>query len=592
MKTKLLLAIYLSVFCFAADNTAPTQRDIDTGNLTDQQKVLMESAPNAGYQQRAYNDAVKDVCTGGAEGYSEAACKSLTQGGNASSLKKIMGMSGATMKGLAQVYTMFMGMAGGASTLTRNEGGVSGACKMSEKLCSEGDQKTLQAQNNRDKLAAQENPDKEKLTGAEKEAEAQNNKNSGGKDNNKKEQEDYCRFIPIGTEAMAMFQQKSETEFIQNTPTSESTNQQVEMLEKQSRTHGARAKTAKMQFIGWGATSACYVTMMTAGSVAPSPMTLAKLAGSTVLATYFKLEEKAHGEAKDIVNQIKTKFVGATKAGTCNPITQRDCYCSQPETQNDVTYCLPQIRNRLGQNTDYQLTCLTEDLVEDKTCSCVQSDTCLDKTIKGNLENIHIPQPASMALTPFFQMTKGSMKPGQTSYDIDANSGKLFAMAKDLLRDGVDLEIPLKNLNDEEKEALKELSDMGLPKNLAHALLSQKPTEEAKKNEKKFASGRFNFSTPKSGKNIAYTKNPQMNFRGGEGINSKKSKSSTEDFSSVLNKFKKKTTSSSANDGSILKFAETATRSAQITKDKDRVLFEIISRRYQVSARKRLDIVE
>lgn len=584
MKTKLLLTLILAFSGFA-QNLAPTQRDIETGNLTDQQKVLMESAPNAGYQQRAYDEAIKDVCGEGRDGYSEASCKSLAQGANASSLKKIMGMSSATMKGLAQVYTMFMGASGVGSTLTSNEGGVSNACKLTDKACSEKAQAAKDAQKKRDEFVGE---DKKTIKDNEDAAEKANKKNGG----EKKEQEDYCRFIPMGTEAIAMFQQKNETEFIQNTPSTDSTNnQQVEALDKQSRSHAARAKTAKIQFTGWGATSACYVAMMTAGSAAASPGALAKLAGSTVLASYFRLEEKAHGEAKDIVDQIKSKFVGATKAGTCNPISDRDCYCSQPETQNDVTYCLPQIRNRIGQNADYQLTCLTEDLVQDKQCACVQSDTCLDKTIKNNLESIHIPQPAAMALTPFFQMTKGTMKPGQTTYDVDSNSGKLFAMSKDLLKEGIQVEFDTKSLNKDEKEALKELTAMGLPSNLAHALLSEKDSADSKKNEKKFASGRYNFTLPKTA--TAYSKNSnQMNFRGGSGINSKKATKTNEDFSSIMNKFKKKNVTSSGNDGSVIRFAEAASRSAQITKDKDTKLFDIISRRYQVSARKRLEIVE
>lgn len=569
--------------------TAPTKLDVETGNLTDSQKQTMENFVHTGYQQREYEETLSEECE--KNGYSETQCKSIANGGNASSQGKFMGMSPTMIKGIAQAYTMFMGMSGVSSKLVANEGGVSTACNVSDSMCSDKGKTTKDALTEKKTAndAYAKNPEGEGLKDASDKADKKY-EGTQEKGSEKKEQEDYCRYIPVGTEAMALIQQKSETEFIEQTATTSTENAQSAALEKQSRAHGARARTVNTQVMGWAATSACYVAMMAGPASVTAPSNLLKLGASTLLWRYFTWEKGEHQKAKSTVDAIRAKLSGK---GTCNPISERDCYCAQAETENDVTYCLPQIRARVGGSSDYQLTCITDELKTDEQCQCRYSGTCLDKTITEGLEGIHIPQPAQMAISNFKSMAKGSLKPGQNQYDVNSNSNKLFAVANDMVKKNLDAsELNLKPLSNDDKLGVNELTNFGIPKALAQALLDKKETDETKKNAAKLTSGSFGKYAYSPSK-YSNKSNGTIRFSGGEGLKNKNSNNNNgSDFANMLNKMKKKTNANESGSANVIKFAESASRSAQITKDKSRMLFDIISLRYQVSGRKRLDINE
>jgi hypothetical protein len=77
-----------------------------------------------------------------------------------------------------------------------------------------------------------------------------------------KEATDYCAFIPMAGEMVAMSNQQLGQQVIMSTPTSSGTgNIQRESLLKSSRSHDKRAETATIQAGVWGATTACYVAM-------------------------------------------------------------------------------------------------------------------------------------------------------------------------------------------------------------------------------------------------------------------------------------------------------------------------------------------
>lgn len=578
-----------------AQETAPTARDIRTGNLTDQQKQTMENYQHQGYLQRNYQDNLNEECE--AKGYNKDECLTIVSGADATSGGKFMGMSPTMMKGVAQAYTMIIGMSGVGSTLKKNEGGVSNLCNVDDSMCSDSGKKTKDLINKRDntqELAEKEGLTDEASKAAKDDASTAEDALDGDKKKNgqeKDEMEDYCRYIPMGTETIALFQQKTEQEFIEQTP-SKSQETQADMLYKQARSHEGRAKSVKTQVIGWGATTACYTAMLMGPASPTAWQNWLKLGASTLLWRYYDWEKKEHEKAQRTVEQLASKLKGA---GACNPISERDCYCSQPETMNDVTYCMPEIRQRVAGDTTYQVSCLTEQLKTDATCACAKTNTCLDKTIKGNLDGIHIPQPAAMALSPFLKMAKGSMKPGQTVYEVNTDSGKLFAMAKGILKDNADkIDLEKSPLNDDQKNTLAEFEALGLSKELGAAILSQKATPESKKNEEKFkASASRRYAAYKPYKYNARSTTPSMKFTGGDGISgSSKSSKKNDDYASMLNKMKRKKGTNNGTNSGVIKFAETASRSAEITRDKSTGIFDIISRRYQVSARKRLDIAE
>jgi len=573
-----------------ADGTAPSARDIRTGNLTDQQKQTMENYQHQGYLQRDYKEKLDAECE--SKGYSKDECLSVVSGADATTSGKFMGMSPTMIKGVAQAYTMIIGMSGVGSTLKKNEGGVSNLCNASDSMCSDSGEKTKKLIDKRDDAAAaleKQKDDVTKKASTDAEAELDGDKTKNGQD--KDEMEDYCRYIPVGTEAIALFQQKAEQDFINSTP-SQNAETQADILYKQARSHEGRAKSVKTQVIGWGATTGCYVAML-AGPASPSAwQNWLKLGASTLLWRYYDWEKKEHEKAQKTVEGLASKLKGA---GECNPISERDCYCAQKETMNDVTYCMPEIRQRIAGDTTYQVSCLNDQLKTDATCSCAKTNTCLDKTIKGNLDGIHIPQPAAMALSPFLQMTKGTIKPGQTAYEVNSDSGKLFALAKGILKDNADkIDLQKGNLNEDQKNTLSEFEALGLSKELGAAILTSKSTPESKKNEEKFkANAGKRFALYKPYRYVPKSSGTSMKFKGGDGINgSSKGGKNNNDYASILNKLKKKKGANNGSNSGIIKFAESASRSAEITRDKNTRIFDIISRRYQVSARKRLEIAE
>jgi len=557
---KLVLISQISFGLMANEVPLPTQADIDNGNLTDQDKIIMENYEHAGFLQRDYEDQLKQECA--TKGKDEADCANIARGGDATTGEKFMGMSPAMMKTLSQSYTMIIGMTDIGAKMPANP----------------------------DKEWTVKEP-KKAFGMDEKKAETTDAKDATKTDDAAKEDEevdDYCRFVAMGTETISMFQNKTDQEFIMETPSRTET-AQVTALEKQSRSHASREKSVNTQIVGWGATTACYTAMMMGPASPTAWQNYLKLGASALMWRYYDWEKSEHKKAKDILNSVAKKLKGS---GDCNPISDRDCYCSQPETMNDVKYCMPQIRQRTGNSNEYQLTCVNEQLKQDPMCNCVANDTCLDKTIRNNLESMHIPQTAANKLNPFFKMTKGTIKPGSDQFAIDSASNKMFATATNLLRENADkVNLPLNSLTKEQKAMAKSFEELGLPKKAAIGLAGMKISPKAEKNASKFKSAKGRSLRLYSGKRYKPRKKSNaLYFSGGKGMNKSKVKKKDNSFANMMNKFKKKGRKNSKSNSDVLKFAERASRKAQISTDKSEDIFKIISRRYQVTARKRLEV--
>ncbi|OIQ19623.1 MAG: hypothetical protein BM556_03820 [Bacteriovorax sp. MedPE-SWde] len=606
---KTILISFISVGLMA-QQPLPTQQDIDDGNISDEEKIIMENFEHTGHLQRDYEEKLQAECS--ANGKSAAECNALAKGRDATQNEKFMGMSPTMMKGVAQAYTMVIGMTDLGSKLVSNADGEWNtskaikagcgtdtgkdldSCKETNEAAKKEANKMTEEKSNRLESQAKE---KEKLANkdgvTQKEKDALNDKHEkANKDAEKKEDEemeDYCRFVAMGTETIAMFQGKSDQDFIAETPSRTET-AQVVALQKQSRAHGARARNVNTQVVGWGATTACYTAMMIGPASVTSWQNYLKLGASMLMWRYYDWEKGEHEKAKGIVDSVAAKLKGA---GDCNPVSDRDCYCSQPETMNDVKFCMPQIRARTGNSQDYQLSCVNENLQQDPQCQCVADNTCLDKTIRTNMESMHIPATATNNLNPFFEMTKGVKKPGSGQFSVNSGSNKLFAVAKGLLRDNADkVNIPLGKLSKDQTEAANKFVEMGLPLKAAKGLASMKLNANAEKNLSKFkGSSNRRYSSYRGKRYKRRGKSNTLRFSGGKGISKSKSSGKSRDqYSNFLKKFGKKGKKGSKNNSNVLKFAEKASRSAQITKDKSEDIFRIISRRYQVTARKRLDV--
>ena len=135
---------------------------------------------------------------------------------------------------------------------------------------------------------------------------------------------DYCGIIPMAGEQVASFMQQAEQTQIQSQPITE-LNAQKEQLYQASRSHGARARSAKIQGSVWGVTTACYGVMVATGKAALDKKTILKAGAAGFLTLFWMNESKQQKKYESEVKEIADNLPGA---GDCNPHTERNCYCA------------------------------------------------------------------------------------------------------------------------------------------------------------------------------------------------------------------------------------------------------------------------
>ncbi|WP_156979682.1 hypothetical protein [Bacteriovorax sp. BAL6_X] len=546
---------------------APSEADVESGNITDKDKHTMENYTHAGYQQREADEKWAEECGTSQE------CESIRNGGDATDGEKFMGMSPSMFKAVGQAYSIIMpamSQAGGGGKFNQIDVVTKKdvAAKYSEKGISfdqEGKAEPMADTQveQKDLDAAQEEHDKA----------------------SEKEGTDYCQYIPMGAEVIArVTQQKSDEFALATEPDVE--NAQSQALYKQARSHRDRQKSVDIQRKGWGATTVCYIaSMATQGGFTSGWSNWVKLGASTLMTSYYMWEHKMHGDAADKLNNVANKLSGK---GKCNPVSDRDCYCSQPETMNDVKYCYPQIRQRTAQNNNWQVTCVDNNVKEDLNCTCRQTNSCLDSRISSKIGGMYIPGGLGTSLDDFYKMTNGISTPGDSSNSFKSTSGKIFAMANDKLKEGLNkINLPA-NYKKKDAKIAEGLRKLGFDGAVANAISATPETSESKSAEAKLKS-RASGLRGKVGKYTASykPKNNGLYFRGGSGLDNKKKnkKKAVNPYAHLLKKKKKDNANASAE---ILDFSKRAQRNAGITKDKSSNIFEIISRRYRYSASKKL----
>ena len=498
-------------------------KKFDPNNLTDSEKQMSENYVHQGL----IDEKMKENCKGRDM---EAACAGREV------RHKFMGMDSNMVKALSKAYTMVVGM-----------GGLGGDLKK---------------------------------RGADTGKSADGAKDAGGKDGAKggdkkdDKQTDYCKYIAVATEVVAMFQQKSSQENLKALPENQDTAQK-DMLYRAARSHDERAKNAKIQRNGWGITAACYTGMLT---VAQLDWNLGlKLASSYLMTGFFQSEVKNHEKYRDKVLEIANKLPGR---GDCNPITERDCYCTHSTTKNDPQYCHPQLHKNKIAATSIRTTCVNNHLKADPQCSCRTSNTCFDQTF------MEFAGPGFGSLSrgvkgPVTKLAKGELVGADGNLAALKNQGAI----RNALRK-FDSKAKPKGLSKSQKDIAKTMKNMGIPARLA-GLLATKPSSakgNAFANGLNSSGGSYSPTTysPRSrrgkGANV-------LTFSGGNNLRSK-GKKSKRSRATRNSRYKKKTKRS----GKILKFAEKAASEAGISQDKSKPIFEIISRRYQLSAPKRLEL--
>lgn len=558
---KAIIIIFTSLLTFSALGQAVSNsqsQDSNSMNITDQERHESQNYVHEGLAKRQADEECAKLDD-----------PSVCQGREAKS--KFMGMDSNTVKMVAKAYSMVIGFADIGSfkkykdTKPKTEG-------------TKGTDKTNSATPPKD-------PPKE-VAKTDQSAEAKDNAaaDKTGEERETEEQKDYCKYIPLVGEQLASFSQSSSQEDIYK-QVEDKSQQQKNMLRKAARSHAERAKNSKTQMTWWGLGAACYsyyVATAFFGNTAHTWSLWLKWGASVFMTMFYKQYSEDQQKYADEVNRIAD---GLTGRGGCNAITEKDCYCAQPETMYDPR-CLPQMKPRKVADGYYQVPCTDSNLKVDAKCTCIDSNSCFDQEFMNTL---NLPGAAnfinSREGSAFRNLTRGAAPKDTFSSATGLNVAKQKSLLGDFLSKNGPPSIP--SLNSSQKAEADSLKGYGLPSPL-RSLLASKRADKASLNKIAGLSKGTSMS-PYVANYRGGSGSKVLSFGGGSGFSPIKAKASKgSNHFDLLNKFgKKKTTKQS---GEVLNFREKATRQAQINKNSERPIFEIISRRYQVSGWKRLEL--
>jgi len=528
------------------------QVDPSTLNLTDQERQLSQSFVHQGKANRI----VEENC----KGDMEKACA-----GNAPDTK-FMGMNSGMIQAVSKAYAMF-GMMGGDSSFLGLE-------KKAE-APKTGEASGQQAQTTGQTPTTK--PDAAKPGEAGKPTEKKGDKG-----------EDYCKYIPMGVEAVAAYQSKQSSDKLTEKPLPKDSTAQKEALLRAAKSHDDRAEGAKIQSMGWMGTAACYTYMATAGGYAMNTGMIVKLGSAAFLGMVYNNEVEANEEYAK-----KTRAIAALlpSPGDCNPITDNTCYCSQPETQNDPKYCRPQLHNKMitaGSN-DIRTSCINSELKADPKCSCEANQSCLEKFIQGKdiTNTLGFSSIGGSPFKPLYNLAHGTLEGGKLG---TVGTKNLSAIAKKGLQMASG-KIPVGDLNADQKNMAKAMANSGLPDDVAAIIATTAvPKSEMDKALSKLKGSNFGAYGAASAQYAKYypTQNNGGTF-GGMGLKAGagSNKAAAAPFSFQLPGKK----GAEVSQQKILDYTEKAQKQNQITKT-EASIFEVISNRYAESARRRLELEE
>ena len=513
-----------------------------SANLTDQEKQLSENYVD----QAAANKILTEKCAG----------DEMTQACNGTAVKhKVLGMDTGLIKSLTQAYATF-GSMGDFMSLSK----PAGKTKTTDTKNSSTDPKADGAKTDGAKTDGTKTAD-------------------DGSSKKKEKANDNCKYIPSATETIAAMSQKGLTESLNN---GEQTSQK-EALEKAAKSHDGRAEQAKIQSAGWYLGAACYAYMGISGSAAIDTSYIVKLGAATLLGTFYVSEVMANQEYARKTREIKDALPGK---GQCNPVTENNCYCAEPEHANDPNYCKAQIAASAANTTTFtRVACTNNQLQADPHCSCDKTNTCFEKFLE-NQDTSFLNLGFGNGSTPFkaiASLAHGRLETGTlggTSYAASA------AIANKMLSE-YSSKVPSVNLNADQKVVADAIASRGIPASVARLMAANPPSAAAmaQASSKLKGLGALDFQVASNGPGRSNV----VDFSGGNGLGIRGTKSDkkgggADDF---LGKVNAKNGTSNAK---ILEFAQKAqSQASQITKS-DRALFEIISLRYQTSGRKLLQV--
>ncbi|MFA6236795.1 MAG: hypothetical protein WC635_05655 [Bacteriovorax sp.] len=533
--------------------TIGTTSTVDKNNLTDQEKQLVDNYVD----QAKANRILNEKCVG-----------EMKQGCRGDEVDhKTMGMSPAMMRIATQAYAT-VGAMGDILPISKGTG------EWFNKKAPEAKPETG--------TGTGTPADTQAASGAAKPGTPAAATKETPKDASKEKANDYCRYIPAATETVAKFTQSANVKEIDSKVNNGGETSQKESLLKAAKSHDSRATQAQVQAVGWYGGAACYAYQATSGAFAVDTALIVKLGATTLLGTFYQMEVGANKEyaqkTRDIANSLPGK-------GECNPVTENECYCSEPEHANDPQYCQAQIAARASGTAFMKVACTDSNLKIDPNCNCVKSNSCFDKFME-NQGAVDLQMGVGYSNSPFkpiASLAQGKLEGGTLN---SAAFARTSAIAKKALNDLASKFPPTGNLTAEQKASVDAMVARGIPNNVARLMAQNPPSKAAMDSASAKLSG--------IGSDYAYAgyvpagSSRVLDFTGGHGlgVGGKKAdkKSGVDDFLGKIGGGK------SAANSKILEFAQRAQeRAPQITRE-DKPLFEIISIRYQISGRRLLQV--
>ncbi len=506
-------------------------------NLTDQDKQYSEEYIN----HSKANRIMEKNCSG------EMA--SVCSGGEGK--HKFMGMDPNMMKAVASAYATIGGMA-----LNLNAG--------------PGSVKKTDAVETKDPKTPEAPKDPKADTAA-------------AKDGKKEKAEDNCKYIPMATEMVATFTQQNLSKELQGETNSGSA--QRDGLLKAAKSHDGRAKMAQTQAMGWFGGGACYAILAATGTFAVDTKLVIKLGASVLLGSFYQSEVAANKDYADKMRKIAAQMPGK---GDCNPITDKLCYCAQPETENDPQYCKLGLHNKKIAMDSFRIACTDDNMKIDPNCNCESRNACFDSFIAARTQGA-LDFGSASTQSPFKSIrsfARGELVGGT----LNSNAyNQTAAIAKKALNE-LGSRFPSSGpLSPAQKAMADAFLKHGIPTNAANLMAQNPPPQSAIDSAmgkiSGSGSGLVAMVAPRSGNSNI------LDFSGGNGLGTRGTlpKNNDDDFASKL-----KLGGKNATNSKIMLFAQRAealaAKSGQISRGDDRPIFEIISMRYQLTGRKRLEI--
>ncbi len=413
---------------------------------------------------------------------------------------------------------------------------------------------------------------------------------AGGGDFTKRGEEggkakDYCQYIATAVEGIAKMKQQAAQQHLANLPENQATRQK-DTLYKAARSHEERASNHKIQAVGWTAITACYAAYL---PVSFGDWKLyAKMGAAGFLAAFFTSEVKAHREYAAKIRKIADGLPGP---GDCNPVTDTHCFCSKPKVSaadlpHYQKYCIPYLHKRQMAESSYHVPCTNQSLRPDAQCTCIREDTCFDKKYFTDIKLPHLqPFLSSPEGEDVRALMRGELKGGRLSGRADA-AGK---RAIGILRKAAGDKVPkARALNPRQGSDARLIESMGVPRPLAALTAGSAP---AKATFPGWAKGAVGALPKRKGKASKSSKNQVWKFNQAKGLNrAKASKKKGFDPNRLLKQLGKKKGPASASGNKILTFAPANREVAQVHRQDNRNLFDIVSYRYKISAWRRLQV--